>query len=52
MKQAAQHTNTTYEPPRLRVLGSVHVLTQSLPAKVYGGADGAVYQQQPVSWAS
>jgi hypothetical protein len=42
-----------YEPPRLRVLGPVHVLTQSgIPAKQFGGSDGAVYQNQDVSWAS
>jgi alanine dehydrogenase len=44
--------NSPYEPPRLKVLGSVHELTQSIPAKVYGGADGAMYNQQSVSWTS
>jgi hypothetical protein len=47
-------TNQTnmYEAPAVRVLGSVQVLTQSLPSKQYGGADGASYNQQSVSWAS
>jgi hypothetical protein len=43
----------TYEAPAVRVLGTVQVLTQSgLPLKQYGGADGAMYNQQSVSWAS
>jgi hypothetical protein len=41
-----------YKPPRLKALGSVHDLTQSIPLKVYGGADGALFNQQTVSWAS
>jgi len=41
-----------YVPPQVRVLGSVHALTQGLPAKQIGGADGAFYMGQSVSWAS
>ena len=42
-----------YEPPQVRVLGSVYALTQSSPpAKQFGGADGAVYETQSVSWTS
>ena len=49
-----EHTKPpSYEPPRVQVLGPVHVLTQSgLPAKQFGGADGAMYQSTSVSWAS
>jgi hypothetical protein len=49
-----EHTQPkSYEPPRVQILGPVHVLTQSgLPAKQYGGADGAMFNQQSVSWAS
>ena len=44
---------STYEPPAVRVLGTVQVLTQSSPpAKQWGGADGAMFSQQSVSWAS
>jgi hypothetical protein len=51
LKEAAQ--GTRYEPPQVRVLGSVRVLTQSSPPpKQFGGADGAVYDQQSVSWTS
>ena len=49
------HTNQTrgYEAPAVRVLGTVQVLTQSgIPAKQYGGADGAMFNQQSVSWSS
>ena len=42
-----------YEAPAVRVLGSVQQLTQSgIPLKQFGGADGAMFEQQSVSWAS
>lgn len=44
---------TNYEAPAVRVLGAVQALTQSSPPlKQFGGADGAMYEQQSVSWAS
>jgi hypothetical protein len=43
---------STYETPAVRVLGSVQHLTQSIPLKQFGGADGAMFAQQSVSWAS
>ena len=47
------HKVTNYEPPAVRVLGTVQSLTQSgIPLKQYGGADGAMFSQQSVSWAS
>ena len=47
-----QHVSQ-YEPPAVRVLGTVQLLTQSgIPLKQFGGADGAAFQQQSVSWAS
>lgn len=50
-KQQGQQSR--YEPPQIRVLGSVYALTQSgPPAKQYGGSDGASYNQQSVSWTS
>jgi hypothetical protein len=52
VKSVTDKAQMAYAPPRLRVLGAVHVLTQSIPAKVIGGADGAFYEQQSVSWAS
>jgi hypothetical protein len=49
----ADHIRPPYEAPRIAVLGSVHELTQSgPPAKQVGGADGAMWNQQSVSWAS
>lgn len=46
-------STSNYEAPAVRVLGTVQVLTQSgMPLKQYGGADGASYNQQSVSWAS
>jgi hypothetical protein len=43
---------SNYEAPAVRVLGSVQLLTQSIPLKQFGGADGAMFNQQSVSWAS
>jgi hypothetical protein len=44
---------SNYEAPAVRVLGSVQHLTQSgIPLKQFGGADGAMFNQQAVSWAS
>lgn len=36
-----------YEPPRLQVLGSVHVLTQTTN-KTYGPTDGFTFQGAPI----
>ena len=37
--RATQETQGTYEPPKISVLGDVHVLTQGSP-KLHGHADG------------
>jgi hypothetical protein len=51
MKQASEAAKAPYEPPRVRVLGSVHELTQGTN-KDLGGADGITFQQQSVHWTS
>jgi hypothetical protein len=39
MDEISQHAQRQYDPPRLRVLGSVATLTQTLD-KRWGGSDG------------
>jgi hypothetical protein len=51
LNKSGTKTDTTYEPPRVRVLGSVHVMTQSTN-KTAGGADGLTFNQQPIHWTS
>lgn len=42
-----------WETPKLTVHGDVAALTKDgIPPKMYGGSDGATYQQQPVKWGS
>jgi len=42
-----------YTTPQLAVYGSVAEITaQNIPAKQFGGSDGALWQQQSVGWAS
>lgn len=43
MGKVSPTSAATYEPPSLRVLGSVHALTQS-DSKRFGSADGFVFQ--------
>ena len=43
--------NTSYEPPRLTVLGTVHGLTLTRDKK-YGGSDGFTFMGQPITNAS
>ncbi len=45
-------TKQSWSTPRLTVFGSLEKITKDIPAKTYGGSDGAVYQSQPVNWAS
>ena len=48
-----KHEKMAYTTPQLIVYGSVAEITaQSVPAKSFGGSDGAMWQQQPVVWAS
>jgi hypothetical protein len=43
MNNAKQGVGEPYLPPRLRMLGSVHVLTQTLPLKELGSSDGLLF---------
>lgn len=45
-------TKQSWSTPRLTVFGSLEKITKDIPAKQYGGSDGAVYQSQTVGWGS
>lgn len=46
-------TRKVWTTPRLTVYGTVAEITgQGIPPKVFGPGDGAVWQGQPVNWAS
>ena len=44
---------TIWETPELTVFGTVeNITTSAIPSKKLGGADGAVWQNQNVTWVS
>lgn len=48
-----KHEKKAYATPQLTIHGSVADITaQSPPPKVFGNGDGAVWNQQSVTWGS
>lgn len=47
VRESSPPPEAAYEPPQVRVLGSVHALTQT-QNKGYGTSDGFMFMGQPI----